>query len=101
MARDLDQVMASNPRWSYGYAIGYLSGREAANLHKQFAGLSAEEWQDATDDYAHGYRVGFQEIETLLLASEEAGDPARCEEGGGIVLSEPLRGRLARFDPTN
>jgi hypothetical protein len=54
-----DDIMASNPGFTYGQAVGYASGIAAAKRGDQFAGLDKAEWQNATDDYAQGYRQGF------------------------------------------
>lgn len=53
--------LRSNRQHTYGYAVGYVSGRSAAELKRRFAGLGISEWRQATDDYAHGYREGFRD----------------------------------------
>ncbi len=49
--------MHANPQHTYGYAVGYTAGQAAVATGNRFAGLSVQEWQLATDDYAHGYRA--------------------------------------------
>lgn len=55
----VNAFMRANPIHTYGYAVGYVTGAAALKSGKQFAGLSADDWRNATDDYAHGYRAAF------------------------------------------
>lgn len=55
------EVAKSNPAMTYGQAIGYSIGAAAAALGNKYASLSPEDWLNATDDYAHGYRKGFSD----------------------------------------
>lgn len=56
-----EQVMQANPWMTYAQAIGFVSGIEAKKRGNPFAGLSMDEWRFATDDYAHGYRQGYNQ----------------------------------------
>ena len=56
-----EQTLTANPWMTYGFACGFVSGRSAKKAHDQFAGLSAQDWQHASDDYAQGYRAGYKE----------------------------------------
>ncbi len=57
---DATKTMEANPRMTYGQAVGYGAGMGAKAIGDRYAGLSREEWKNATDDYAHGYRQAFK-----------------------------------------
>lgn len=59
-----NEIMESNPGFTYGMAVGFDIGRSARARGKQFEGISKEEWRTANDDYAVGYRKAFHEKET-------------------------------------
>lgn len=63
MSTDTNQIMQSNPQFTYAQAVGYAIGRTAAAMGQKFAGLSEKEWREAGDEYAHGYRKGYQDAE--------------------------------------
>lgn len=52
-------VMQSNPQFSWAQACGFSIGQAAARRGNQFESLSRDEWRNAGDDYAQGYRQGF------------------------------------------
>lgn len=56
-----DEILKSNPTWTYGMAVGYGIGLAAKAMDQRFAGLSEDDWRNAGDDYACGYRKAFNE----------------------------------------
>lgn len=60
------ETLKANPEMTYGQAVGYSTGVAAAGMGQKFAGLSADEWINATDDYAHGYRKGYNDYESRI-----------------------------------
>lgn len=55
-------VMALNPTFTYAQFVGYVGGYAAAEIGDQFAGLSETEWIFTTNEYAWGYRAGWNDF---------------------------------------
>ncbi len=60
MSKDIEDIERSNSNMTYGQSVGYMIGIAAKSLGDRYAGLSPDEWQNATDDYAHGYRMAWR-----------------------------------------
>lgn len=60
---ELNKLWKVNPHFTYGQAVGYSIGLSAYSMNQKYNGLSKEEWQYATDDYAWGYRKAWEDQE--------------------------------------
>ncbi len=60
------ETLKANPHFTYGQAVGSSTGVAAAMRGTQFEGLRKFEWLTANDDYATGYRKGFNDKQSTL-----------------------------------